>query len=413
MSSTNRIILALAAGLAAGATIAATGQVGLARAVSILQPVGTLWVNALRMTVIPLVFAVLVTGVATAASAASAGRLAARTMLLFAVFLLASVAATAIVVPAIFAAWPIPESAAAALRAGALSLHQALPPVAPVKEWLTGLIPVNPVEAAAEGAVLPLIVFALFFAFALAHIAPESRDRLTGFFQAIADAMVVIVKWILWAAPLGVFALALGVGFHGGLDAAGALLYYVVLLSVLCLLATGAMYPIAAAGKALTFRQFARGAAPAQVVAASTQSSLATLPAMIGAAQESFRLPTGIVGLVLPLAVSLFRVSTAVANLAAAIFVAALYDVALSPVQLATGALVSFATSIGSVGVSSQVSYFFGVMPICLAMGLPVEVLALLLAVEVLPDIFRTICNVTADLAVTVLLGRERRAAAR
>ena len=68
---------------------------------------------------------------------------------------------------------------------------------------------------------------------------------------------------------------------------------------------------------------------------------------------------------------------------------------------------------IGSVGVSSQVSYFFGVMPICLAMGLPVEVLALLLAVEVLPDIFRTICNVTADLAVTVLLGRERRAVAR
>ena len=413
MSSTNRIILALAAGLAAGATIAATGQVGLARAVSILQPVGTLWVNALRMTVLPHVFAVLLPVVATAVSAPSAGRLAARTMLLFAVFLLASVAATAIVVPAIFAAWPIPESAAAALRAGALSLHQALPPVAPVKEWLTGLIPVNPVEAAAEGAVLPLIVFALFFAFALAHIAPESRDRLTGFFQAIADAMVVIVKWILWAAPLGVFALALGVGFHGGLNAAGALLYYVVLLSVLCLLATGAMYPIAAAGKALTFRQFARGAAPAQVVAASTQSSLATLPAMIDAAQESFRLPTGIVGLVLPLAVSLFRVSTAVANLAAAIFVAALYGVALSPVQLATGALVSFATSIGSVGVSSQVSYFFGVMPICLAMGLPVEVLALLLAVEVLPDIFRTICNVTADLAVTVLLGRERRAVAR
>ncbi|MGE3667754.1 MAG: dicarboxylate/amino acid:cation symporter, partial [Steroidobacteraceae bacterium] len=210
-----------------------------------------------------------------------------------------------------------------------------------------------------------------------------------------------------------VFALALGVGYHGGLDAAGALLYYIVLLSVLCLLATGAMYPVAAAGKALTYQQFTRGAAPAQIVAASTQSSLATLPAMLDAAQQGFKLPTGIAGLVLPLAVSLFRLSTAVANFAAAIFVAALYDIPLSPAQLATGALVSVATSIGSVGVSSQVSYFFGVMPICLAMGLPVEVLALLLAVEVLPDIFRTICNVTADLAVTVRLGRERRATAR
>lgn len=413
MTSTNRIILGLAVGLVAGATIAATGHAGLARAVSILQPLGTLWVNALRMTVIPLVFSVLVTGVATAASAASAGRLAAHTMAMFAVFLLGAVAATAVIVPAIFTAFPIPESASAALRAGALSLNEALPPVAPVKEWLVGIIPTNPMQAAADGAVLPLIVFALFFAFAISRIPLESRERLTGFFQATAEAMIVIVHWILWAAPLGVFALALGVGYHGGLGAAGALLYYIVLLSVMCLLATGAMYPIAAASKALTFREFARGAAPAQVVAASTQSSLATLPAMIEVAQQSFRLPTGMVGLVLPLAVSLFRLSTAVANLSAAIFVAVLYGIPLSPVQLATGALVSVATSIGSVGVSSQVSYFFGVMPICLAMGLPVEVLALLLAVEVLPDIFRTICNVTADLTVTVLLGRERRAATR
>lgn len=413
MSSTNRIILALVLGLAAGAAIAAMEQSGLARIVAILQPVGTLWVNALRMTVIPLVFAVLVTGIATAASAANAGKLAARAMVTFGLVLLAAVAATVIVVPAILAAFPIPESAAAALRAGALSRHESLPPVAPLRDWLTGIIPVNPVAAAAEGAVLPLIVFALLFAFAIPRLPAESRERLTGFFDAVATAMVTIVQWVLRVAPLGVFALALGVGFHGGLGAAGALFYYIVLLSVLCLLATGAMYPLAAASKALTFREFARGAAPAQVVAASTQSSLATLPAMIDAAQGSLRVPSGIVGIVLPLAVSLFRVSTAVANLAAAIFVAALYGIPLSPAQLATAALVSVATSIGSVGVSSQVSYFFGVMPICLALGLPVEVLALLLAVEVLPDIFRTICNVTADLAVTVVLGRERRAAAR
>jgi len=413
MSPTNRTLVALAAGLAAGAAISGTGSAGLARAVSFLQPVGTLWVNALRMTVVPLVFAVLVAGVATAASAASAGRLAARAMILFAAFLLASAAVTALLVPAVFAAFPIPESGSAALRAGALALHGQLPPVAPASEWLIGIIPVNPFEAAVEGAVLPLIVFALFFAFALTRIAPALRDQLTGFFQAIADAMIVIVKWILWAAPLGVFALALGVGFHGGLGAAGALLYYVVLLSVICLLATGAMYPVAAAGRTLTYRQFARGSAPPQIVAASTQSSLATLPAMIEAAQKDFGLPAGITGLVLPLAVSLFRLSTAVANLAAAIFVAELYGIDLTPAQLATGALVSVATSVGSVGVSSQVSYFFGVMPICLALGLPVEVLALLLAVEVLPDIFRTICNVTADLAVTVRLGRERRAAPR
>lgn len=413
MSSTTRIVLSLVLGLGAGAAIAAAGSAELARVVALIQPLGTLWVNALRMTVIPLVFSVLVTGVASAASAASAGRLAARTLTLFIVILAGAVIATALIVPAIFATFPIPASASAALRAGALTLQQPIPAVAPLADWLSGIVPVNPVQAAAEGAVLPLIVFALFFAFAVTRIPADSRDRLTGFFQAVAETMITIVKWILWAAPVGVFALALGVGFHGGIGAAGALLYYVVLLSLMCLLATGAMYPLAALSKDLTLPQFARGAAEAQIVAASTQSSLATLPAMIDVAQKQYGLPAGVVGLVLPLAVSLFRVSTAIANLSAAIFVAALYGIPLSALQLATGALVSIATSIGSVGVSSQVSYFFGVMPICLAMGLPVEVLALLLAVEVLPDIFRTICNVTADLAATVLLGRERRATPR
>ena len=413
MSPTKRIILSLVLGLGLGAAIAALGSSDLARIVAVLQPVGTLWVNALRMTVMPLVFSVLVTGVASAASAANAGKLAARTLATFLLFLTGAVVAAALIAPLILDTFPIPSSAAAALRAGALTLNQPAPDIAPVGEWLIGIVPVNPVQAAAEGAVLPLIVFALFFAFATTRIAPDSRDRITGFFQAVADAMITIVKWILWAAPVGVFALALGVGYHGGLNAAGALLYYIVLLSVMCLLATGAMYPIAALSKDITLPQFARGAASAQVVAASTQSSLATLPAMLEVAHKEFRLPAGVAGLVLPLAVSLFRVSTAIANLSAAIFVAALYGIELTSLQIATGAVVSIATSIGSVGVSSQVSYFFGVMPICLALGLPVEVLALLLAVEVLPDVFRTICNVTADLAVTVLLGRERRAIGR
>lgn len=409
MSPTTRIVLALFLGLGLGAGIAATGNAELGRLVDWVMPVGTLWVNALRMTVIPLIFAVLVTGIVSAASAATAGALAARSLWIFAVFLLVAAAATAIATPLFLQLAPIPSGATEALRAGAARLGVPPPAVAPFSEWIGGLVPVNPIAAAAQGAVLPLIVFALFFAFAITRIEAAHRTTLTNFFRAIADTMIVIVRWVIAVAPFGVFALAMGVGFHGGLHTAGALLYYIVLISFLCLMGTAAMYPVAAFLGGTGWGRFAQAAAPAQVVAISTQSSLATLPAMMVSATKGLGIREEVAGVTLPLAVSVFRVSTVIANLGVAIFVAYAYGIPLGPAQLATGAVVSVVTSIGSVGVSSQVSFFFGVAPICLAMGVPIEVLPLLLAVEVLPDIFRTICNVTADLAASSVIARRRR----
>jgi Na+/H+-dicarboxylate symporter len=144
-----------------------------------------------------------------------------------------------------------------------------------------------------------------------------------------------------------------------------------------------------------------------QAVAASTQSSLATLPVMIECARDELGIAARVAHLVLPLAVAVFRYTSPLGNLAVCFFVAALYGLQPGVLQIAAALFVAFAVSVGSVGLPGQVSFLASVAPICLALGVPVEILGILVAVEVVPDIFRTLGNVTADLAVTTVLGRE------
>ena len=151
---------------------------------------------------------------------------------------------------------------------------------------------------------------------------------------------------------------------------------------------------------------FARAMIPPQSVAISTQSSLASLPAMIEAARGALGLKPRVVGITLPLAVSLFRVTSPAGNLAVAIYIAGLYGIDLSVWQLTAGAVVAAIVSVAAVGIASAVTFFPLMAPICLAMGLPIEVIGLLIAVETIPDIFRTIGNVTADVAVTTVVAR-------
>ncbi|KAK0340709.1 hypothetical protein LTR94_029400, partial [Friedmanniomyces endolithicus] len=161
------------------------------------------------------------------------------------------------------------------------------------------------------------------------------------------------------------------------------------------------LYGVAVLWGRIPLMRFAKAVAPAQVVAISTQSSLASLPVMVERARDGLGVSQAAAGLVLPLAVAVFRITSPVANLAVCLYVAHLYGVALSPGLLVAGGLTAIAVSIASVGLPGQVSFFAAVGPICLAMGLPLGVLPLLLAVEVIPDIFRTVGNVTADLVAT------------
>jgi Na+/H+-dicarboxylate symporter len=238
------------------------------------------------------------------------------------------------------------------------------------------------------------------------------RNALTGFFTAMAEAMIVVVHWVLLAAPVGVFALALGVGLHAGFGAASLLLQYVATVSLVIVAGTLVLYPIVGLWGSVPLRRFVVEIAPVQVVAASTQSSLATLPAMIECARDTLGVPQRIASLVLPLAVAVFRYTSPIGNLAVCFFVAALYGFEPSLLQMATAVLVAFAVSVAAVGLPGQVSFITSVAPICLALGLPVELLGILIAVEMVPDVFRTIGNVTGDLAVTTLAHRPDPAAA-
>ena len=403
MSLTVRIFLALVLGLGVGIALAAFADPELTvRVASIAEPVGNIWLDALQMTIIPLVFALLFTGIASAAGTASASVRAARALLWFAAIVLAGGIMSVVVTPLLLDLWPIPGDEAARLLASAGAAPVAEPLSA--AQWLRSFVPSNAVAAAAEGKMLPLVVFATAFALAATRIPEGPRVTLSAFFDGVVQTMLVLVDWVLRAAPVGVFALALLVGTRAGIGAIGVLAHYVAIVIIVQLVLIVGVYLLVAVFRPVPLLTFARAVLPAQIVALSTQSSIATLPAMVEVATQSLKLSQPVVRLVLPLAVSVFRATSAPANLAVVIYVAYLHGVVLDPWTLAAGVAVAFAVSIAAVGLPGQVSFITSVAPIALAMGVPIVVLPLLIAVELLPDLFRTVGNVTGDLAVTTIL---------
>lgn len=367
--------------------------------------VGTLWLNGLRMTVLPLIVALLIAGVAQTAQAARGGIFAARGIALMLALLLCSSLIAALFVPALTAAFPIPAEAAQALR-GLLDRPQEAQEIPAIASFLKTLVPANPFAAAAEGTILPLLLFVLAFAFAATRLPAEQRALVTGFFEAVANALIILVGWVLWLAPLGVLALAYMLGRETGAAAFGALAHYVAVLA-----ATGGViwigaFLLAMFGARIGPLRFFRAAIPAQAVAISTQSSLACLPAMVeGLDQLGTRRPVSEV--VLPIAVALFRATGPAMNLGVALYIAHWLGVTLSPWQIALGIAVATLTTIGSVSLPGSISFISSIAPICLAMGLPIEPLGLLVAIETFPDIMRTLANVTMDMAVTATLDRR------
>jgi proton glutamate symport protein len=403
-----QVLIALAAGLAVGAAAAAYGGEDGRRIIEGVEALGGLWLNALRMTVVPLIFAVLVTGIAQVSDAAATGRLAMRAVAWFLALLLLSAVTSVLLVNGLLTAWPVGEAASAALRAGAQAPPAGAPIAPDFAAWLKSLAPANPIKAAAEDAILPVVVFAVFTGFALTRL-PDARGRtLLDVFQAIGEAMIVIVRWVLLVAPIGVFALGLGVGLRAGIGAAGVLGHYVVVASLAGLAIAIIAYALAVTVGRVPLGRWAQATSPVLATAFATQSSLACLPAMIERSRDDLGVPQRVANLVLPLAVAVFRMTSPAVNLAVCIFVAKVYGLEPSMLQYTGAVFVALAVSVGSVGLPGQVSFIVSVAPICIALGLPIELLPILLAVEVVPDIFRTLGNVCGDMAVTAILARDQ-----
>jgi Na+/H+-dicarboxylate symporter len=358
------------------------------------------------MTVVPLIFAVLVTGIAGVADAAATGRLAVKTLVWIVCLLTFGACYTVVFAEGFYSVWPVATAGGAALKAGATAAPDIVKQAPDFISFVKGLAPQNAIKAASEDSILPLVVFATFFGFAVTRLPDARRQSITEFFQNIGDAMVTIVRWVLLAAPIGVFALGLGVGLRAGIGAAGIIAHYVAAISLANIGMTVFAYLFALFVGRAPLAIWARSVAPVQVAAFATQSSLACLPAMIERCRDDLGVPDKVTGLVLPLSVALFRATGPVANLGVALFLLRVYDVHPSALQMAGAIFVAVATSLASVSLPGQVSFFASIAPLCMALGLPVDILPILIAVEVIPDIFRTVGNVTGDMAITKMLAR-------
>ena len=398
MSQPTRVLVALVLGLALG--IAAAGSGWVESVIAIAEPIGTAWLNALRMTIVPLVTSLLIVGIAATAEAARAGRLTARSLAIFIVLIWTSATLGALLTPLFLDLFPLPTASAGALRSALSGAEAPAGEVPGIADFLGSMIPTNPVASAANDAILPLILFTTVFAFALLRLPEGPREQLTGFFRAVADVMLVIIGWVLWLAPIGVFALAFVVGARAGGAAFGALLHYVIIVSAVGIVVWLLAYPIGIFGGRVGLLRFARATSSSQAMAISTQSSLASLPAMLRGAQK-LGVPVATSGVVLPLAVAIFRATGPAMNVAVVLYIAHWYQIPLSLALIAAGVAAAAITTLGAVSLPGQVSFVTSIAPIAIAMGVPIEPLAILIAVETIPDIFRTVGNVTMDIAVT------------
>ncbi|WP_205481078.1 dicarboxylate/amino acid:cation symporter [Sphingomonas arenae] len=402
------VLGALVAGLLLGALVGASSPGWREPLVTAASLVGGLWLDALKMTVIPLIVALLVVGIVGGADAARAGGLATKAVLWFVGFYIFSALFGATMMPALLSLFPLPDSAAEALRAGLAGVDQSVTQAAVpgVADFFKSIVPTNVIGAAANDQILPLVFFTVIFAFALARVDLAKRANALGFFEAVSEAMLLVIGWVLWLAPIGVFALAFTVGAGAGGSALGAVAHYVVLISSLGLVLTALGWVIAVVVARYKAGEFTRAMAEPCAVAISTRSSLASLPAMLAAAAR-LGIDERKADVVLPMAVALFRATGPAMNIGVAFYVAHWMGVTVTPVGFAAGVAVAAMASIGAVSLPGQISFVTSIAPISLAMGVPIEPLALLIAVETIPDIFRTLGNVVLDVAVTGAVTRE------
>ncbi len=402
MKSSIQVLLALAIGLVSGMLVSGAGVPALDALMPIADVIGTLWTNAIRMTVLPLVATLTVASVATSAGSAELRRAGGRALGVFVLLLVTGGILALVIARFTFADFSLPLEVADRIRGSAVGAASA-PTLPSLGQRLVDMVPSNPVKSAVDGALLPLVVFSLALGFAMKQVAPHRRAPVVEACRGIADAMLVVVGWVVAAAPIGVLGLAYALGARLGLSAVGALARYIATLSVTLIIFTVALYPVVVLIGRMPLRRFMAAAAPAQALAAGSRSSLAALPLMIAAARERLGLSETASGFILPLAVSVFRVNVPMAWVVGVVFLGKLYGVPISDASLMALVLTSTMLSFSVPGIPS--GSLFLLAPVLVDLGLPAESVGILIAVDVLPDMFKTLANVTSHLTAAVLTG--------
>jgi proton glutamate symport protein len=371
--------------------------------------VGTMFINLLKMIIVPLILASVITGVAGLGSGPDLGRLGGKTLgfyvtttliaVLIALFLVNLVA------PGVENGVPVHDKLALSADAAQVTEGVKARADTSVLETIKGVVPSNIIEAAANTKLLAIVFFAVIFGFFLARIEQPHQGMVMGFWQGIFQIMMRITGWVMTLAPIGVFALIAKVVAISGFGGAKPLLLFAGCVLVGLLIYGFVALPIllALVARVNPWRLYP-AMAPALLTAFSTASSSATLPLSLQCLEKRAGVSERIAGFVMPLGASVNHAGSALYECAAAMFIAQAYGLHLPFATQFTVVILALITSMGIAGIPA--ASLVGIAIILAAVGLPAEAIGVLLVFDRLLDMCRTAINVLADAACTVIVAR-------
>lgn len=367
---------------------------------SYIKPFGTAFIRLISMVVVPLVFASLLVGTGALSDIRRLGRMGIKTFVYYLFTTVIAIIIGLILANLIQPGRGLPEATKEQLLANyraeaATKIEQALKKPS-VTDVLLDIIPTNPARAFAEAEMLQVIFFALALGVVLTMLPQEKTCPVLAFFDGVNEAMLKLVMLIMEIAPYGVLALIATMIAEFGLGILGTLAKYSVVVVVGLIIHAGIIYPmLLKIFTRLPIRKFYRGIRPAQLIAFSSSSSSATLPVTIECVEQNLGVSKTVAGFVLPLGATINMDGTALYQGVAAVFIAQVFGIELSLAQQAMIVLTATLASIGAAGVPGV-----GMITLALVLktiGVPLEGIALILGVDRLLDMCRTVVNVTGD----------------
>jgi len=403
------ILIAMAAGALIGWLCGPDTRIGSLEVVRLFDFAGTLFINLLKMLIVPLVMASIITGVASLGSGRDLGRLGLRTLSFYVVTTLIAVllalAISNIVKPGIVAGEPAGKMLALEADTGSVTASVTERASASVFDTLLGFVPSNILEAATSGKLLGVVFFCVLFGFFLARIELPYRQTLLDLWQGVFRVMMRMTEFVMRLAPIGVFALTARVVAKAGFDAAGPMLVFGA-----CVIAGLAIYAFIAlpllirlVGRVNPWPLFP-AMSPALLTAFSTASSAATLPLSLECVEKRAGVSERITSFVLPLGTSINHAGSALYECAAAMFIAQAYGLHLSFGVQFTVVILALITSMGIASIPA--ASLVGIAIILTAIGLPAEAIGVLFVLDRLLDMARTAVNVFADATCAVIVAR-------
>lgn len=397
----------LVAGVAVGSALGSPAGMHTGPVLGALSVIGTLWVNALRMVALPLAIGNTVCAMVRERTARTAGRMGGA-VAIYVTLLLLGASIVLLVVPPILRATPVDRTAVKALSQTASAQARKLAgetSAAPgLGDMLVGLVPRNLMQSAVNEEFLRLLVFAILFGLALRQVSPDKGGTVIRFVEGFTEAMMVLVRWIIWCSPVAMFALAATFAAGSGARIVGILGQFILLECGLLLAFVLLLYPLTRLAGGLPFRAFASAALGPQMVAVSTRSSLAALPALLAAGEKMLPSNPEPARVVLPLAVGIFKVNRTTSALCRLLVILHFWSVPAHPSQIYAFLLTVILLSFSELGLPGGTQ--LRTLPAYLAAGCPIEAVILLEVLEPFSDICKTLLNVTGDLSVAAIVTR-------